>query len=240
MNRLEIHRDSGFPVQRQTLEFMQEAYRSAIEHLSRTYGDRVILYGVERVGNTWTDGAIIFNGELLQFKGGVNDFTDFSLGLIENVESVRYRTGEVLDAFRTRSVTWGHNFDDEPISAYRRIRRAATGWVNCTNVLGVVRTTPRARINERGRGELMGEFGDFSIPNTGDLSQGRVISIRAFRVPGAVRPLFAQVIPISSNHDLPTNVISAIIEVDGWVSFHLTQEAADSGRFVNIRCEYEL
>lgn len=68
---IDFTKNGGFPVTQDTLAFMQEGYNETITALAATYGQYVILSGVEDLGTNYSDGWIIYNGELVKFIGGV-------------------------------------------------------------------------------------------------------------------------------------------------------------------------
>lgn len=78
--------DGGYPFTIESIEFMQNAYKKALEKLSLVAGRNVIIDGVEIDGADVTDGVIIYNGEILPFIGGVHSATVIIYEAIEQVE----------------------------------------------------------------------------------------------------------------------------------------------------------
>ena len=158
MNKLEIQ-GQGFPVTKQTFEFMQQAYTTAIQHLSKMFGDNLILYGCDLVGSNRTAGAVVINGELLPFEASPHNA---KIAIVETVENATYQSGVSLPAYKTRvakcSSTGTVNLAD-----LKRIdqKTAATAWQAVTYLAGY--QTPgtyqlQARVDESGRGLVCGPF----------------------------------------------------------------------------------
>ncbi len=78
--------DGGYPFTIESIEFMQNAYKKALENLSLVAGRNVIIDGVEIDGADVSDGVIIYNGEVLPFVGGVHSATVIIYEAIEQVE----------------------------------------------------------------------------------------------------------------------------------------------------------
>jgi len=163
MNRINIQRPTGFPVQKQTFDFLQDTFGSAIEHLCRAHGDNLILHGATVSGTTISAGAVVIDGEVLPFEqsfiggGGVQNQR---VEIVETSESALYKSGEFLPTYLTRVARIGVN-GTIPFSALRRIQRPRqqTDWVNCTPTDNItVLETIQCRINENGKVELRGKF----------------------------------------------------------------------------------
>ena len=227
MDKLVIQRETGFPVQKRTFDFLQQAYGSAIGHLCRVYGDNIILYGVELVGGSLTAGAVIIDGELLPFEKSPDAP---HIEVVETSEDALYQGGERLPAYITRvarsAATGGVSLAD-----LRRIKPEATEWVNIgatsTNIT-VIRPI-RIRINEQGRVQL-----DGSATITGrDLPQNRF----HFSIPFAFVPRVGKVVS-SAGMPLMGTPFPLVISADGAVRIVYGQE--DIGLSVTLNGEYEL
>lgn len=68
--RIDFSNLGGFPLEQDTLDFMQSSYRSALSAIANLCGNKVILTGVEVFGSTVSDGWIAYNGDLIPFVGG--------------------------------------------------------------------------------------------------------------------------------------------------------------------------
>lgn len=71
MNRFDDTKLAGYPANMRMVAFMNEKSNDGHNLLAEMFGDNVILWGVQHVGSNVTAGAIIYNGELLEFKAGI-------------------------------------------------------------------------------------------------------------------------------------------------------------------------
>lgn len=60
----------GFPLEEDTLDFMQNSYTQALASVAKLCGDKVILWGVAVSGGVVSSGWIAYLGELIPFIGG--------------------------------------------------------------------------------------------------------------------------------------------------------------------------
>jgi len=107
MNKLILTETGGFPLEVETLEFMQDAY-DIFQSLGDIVGDKSIIKGCEVVGVTTADGVIYFNGELLRFKGGQ---TQSTIIIIETKTELPYEDGQVKPVEVDRYATFGAGID---------------------------------------------------------------------------------------------------------------------------------
>ena len=242
MNRIDIQRNAGFPVQKQTFDFLQQAYGSAIEHLCRVYGNNVILYGVELVGGNRTAGAVVINGELLPFEASPNAT---HIAIVETAEHVQFRGGELLPAYITRVARCATN-GAIALAGLRRIRAGQTDWVNCEwehgdegGTLPCGDATPwrviepiQVRINEAGRVQIRGRF-TFGI-------HGPELILR-YLIPERFRPATDKVVALSYADQTTGNTFATpkIITTHGEVLMQLRAIGVQNGQ-APINCEYEL
>jgi hypothetical protein len=70
MNKIDLTQIGGFPLEQDTLKFMQDGYADMFAAIANLVGDKVILSGVQVVGGLVTDGWITYNGEVIPFIGG--------------------------------------------------------------------------------------------------------------------------------------------------------------------------
>lgn len=71
MNKIDYSNLGGFPLEQDTLDFMQLSYKGPLIALAKLCGNKSIVEGVEVVGGNVTPGWIVFNDELILFQGGV-------------------------------------------------------------------------------------------------------------------------------------------------------------------------
>ena len=121
MDRL-ITREGGFPLNCETLEFIQKSYTDSVSSLTRVIGDKVILEGVTVSGGNHTAGSIIYNGEVIPFtQSPTSSPTVF---IVDVIETAVYETDEDTDGNQDIKDTY-----------YRRYARtvALTGDVAVAN-----------------------------------------------------------------------------------------------------------
>ena len=80
----------GFPFDEVTMERLQAQYDEPTEALSAIFGGDRILKGVISSGGNYTDGFIVFRGEILPFVGGP---IDNIFSIIEEVIDLPYNVG---------------------------------------------------------------------------------------------------------------------------------------------------
>ncbi|MCO5230132.1 MAG: hypothetical protein M9958_03150 [Chitinophagales bacterium] len=105
MNRLKLDNVGGFPLDQDTLAFMQEAY-SLFNALGEIVGNLSILKGVEVTGATASDGVVYINGEVLPFKGGA--ITSHVI-IEETVVQLEFEGGELKDVEIRRQAKFGNS-----------------------------------------------------------------------------------------------------------------------------------
>jgi|GEM_PF-2732752 len=101
MNNIEFNKLGGLPVTQHTLGFMQESNASALAALAFFLGDRTILYGVEVVGSQVTNGWVSYNGELVEFEGGL--LLD-NVAVVETKQQRSFQDGISKDVYVTRKM----------------------------------------------------------------------------------------------------------------------------------------
>jgi microcystin-dependent protein len=71
MNRANFQQTGGFPLETDTLDFMQESYTQLQQVTAAICGDSpAIISGCNIMGSTVTEGWVVINRELLPFEGG--------------------------------------------------------------------------------------------------------------------------------------------------------------------------
>lgn len=104
MNKADIQQTGGFPLETDTLNFMQEAY-SFLNNLGHLGGGSVIVSGCLEQGNQVTDGVVFYNGELLEFKGGLKGTL---VRVITESETRTFENGQNKVVYRKRYMTFGN------------------------------------------------------------------------------------------------------------------------------------
>lgn len=104
MKRFKFDQTGGLKFTTDTLTHIQSAY-SIVEGIGRMAGNMAILSGCNETSNSLvSDGIVVINGELLDFKGGVKQNTVI---IIEEKEAIKFQTGEVKDVIIYRYATFG-------------------------------------------------------------------------------------------------------------------------------------
>lgn len=103
MNRADFQQTGGFPLETNTLEFMQAAY-GIFNAFGALAGNNTIISGCETEGANITDGHVYVNGELLPFKGGTQQA---SVVIVETKQEVEFENGEIKEVYADRYATFG-------------------------------------------------------------------------------------------------------------------------------------
>ncbi len=96
----------GFPLEQDTLEFMQQSYRGAFGALAGLCGNKTILVGVELVAGNYSNGWISYNGELIPFVGAVAAPDVVIVETPATVQAV-FEDGTPRDVYFTKLATCG-------------------------------------------------------------------------------------------------------------------------------------
>lgn len=104
--RIDLSNLGGFPLEEDTLDFMQQSYRSAFAAIAQLCGSKTILYGVEVIAGNVTNGWISYNGELIPFIGGAVA-TDVVIIETPAVTQATFEDGSIRDVYFTKIATIG-------------------------------------------------------------------------------------------------------------------------------------
>lgn len=225
MNKLEILKELGFKVKKETFDFIQNAYHEPIKHLCKVYGDNLILWGCDVSGTKRTSGAVVVDGELLPFEESTDGLY---LKISDNVTNTEYQGGEVLPSYHTRVASASLLPTAVSFSSLRRIKASTTDWTNCTALSHITVTQPiQARIGENGKVQLKGAY-----------RRGTdVASSFEFIIPEQFRPSFNRISCMFQNGEARTSV-NLKISTDGLASGGFDTVTQELEYIVN--CEYDL
>jgi hypothetical protein len=102
MNTIDFSHTGGFPLETDTLDFLQKSLAEPIQALAVLGGDNYILSGVIENDGKVADGWMVIDGEVLPFKGGFKQSTiiintipktaDFEDGANRQIYFTRYAT----------------------------------------------------------------------------------------------------------------------------------------------------
>jgi len=104
MNRIDFDQPGGFPLETETLAFMQTTYSLLLNKIGELAGERSIISGCVTTGSTVSDGFIYVNGEILPFVGG---FVQPNVVIIEETETREFEDTELRTVFYKRYATFG-------------------------------------------------------------------------------------------------------------------------------------
>ena len=119
MRTFNYNQTGGFKVTTETLADITPAY-SIVEGVARMAGNKAIISGcVEtNAGAVISDGIVMINGELLEFKGGAKQNTVI---IREIITQKKFENGEMKDVIIDRFATFGFSQDSLPWTDFKRI-----------------------------------------------------------------------------------------------------------------------
>lgn len=116
MNKLEVQQTGGFPLETNTLDFMQNAFR-LLQEFGAMSGANTIISGCVENGNSVSDGVVFYNGEILPFHGG-QKMTN--VRVVEDQESRIFENGESKVVYKNRYMTFGSSGFGISWSSFRK------------------------------------------------------------------------------------------------------------------------
>lgn len=103
MNKIDVQQTGGFPLETDTLDFMQSGW-NILNALGYISGNSVILQGcTEYMGNV-SAGYLFFNGEVFRFDGGA---LGTEIRVVETVEERIFEDGISKPVYKTRKAVFG-------------------------------------------------------------------------------------------------------------------------------------
>lgn len=102
--RIDLTNLGGFPLEQDTLKFMQDSYAAAFGAMAAHFGDKVIVSGVQVSGSNVSDGWISYQGELIPFIGGT---LGAQVVITEEKQSVTFEDGVDREVYITKTATCG-------------------------------------------------------------------------------------------------------------------------------------
>ncbi len=121
MNQINLQQAGGFPLETDTLDFMQTAY-TALQAIAALGGDNYILSGCVTNGNTVGDGYLVINNEVLPFKGGL---LQTNIVVREDKQTRPFENGQLKEVFFTRYASFGTGTNAIPWAALLRLKNLA-------------------------------------------------------------------------------------------------------------------
>lgn len=110
--RIDLTNLGGFPLEQDTLKFMQDSYDAAFQAVANLCGNKTILSGVVVAGGNVSSGWISYNNELLPFIGGA---VGAQVVIAETATQATFEDGTVRDTYFTKTATCG-SVGDFPFS----------------------------------------------------------------------------------------------------------------------------
>jgi hypothetical protein len=104
MDRIDFSNLGGFPLEQDTLDFMQLAYKGGLGAVAKLCGNKTIITGVEVTGSSVSDGWISYNGELILFQGGT---VGAQVVISETPTQVTYEDGNIKEAYFLKTAKCG-------------------------------------------------------------------------------------------------------------------------------------
>lgn len=121
MNNVLLQQAGGFPLETDTLDFMQVAYKS-LQALAAIGAENYVLKGCVKNGVNVGDGFVVINGEVLEFRGGIETAT---IIIREEKAQRPFENGQVKDVFVTRYATFGNGVNEIAWNTIIRIKNLA-------------------------------------------------------------------------------------------------------------------
>lgn len=126
MNNIDFTNLGGFPLEQDTLDFMQLSYGGPLGAIARLCGDKTILTGVVVTGGAVSSGWIAVNGELILFQGGA---LGASVVISSTPTSVTFDDGNIREAYFIKTATCGA-VGDFPFSDLSRVGIVPSGLIS--------------------------------------------------------------------------------------------------------------
>ena len=116
MNLFNFLQIGGYPLETDTLDEMQKAYR-IFNALGALAGDKTIVSGCETTGGNVSDGFVYLNGELFEFVGGVEQST---VRILETTIDKEFENGETKTVLTKRVVSFASGTGAIPWADFKR------------------------------------------------------------------------------------------------------------------------
>ncbi len=118
MNRIHVNQTGGFPLETNTLNFMQKMTVFIGEAVAAMAGDFVIIKGCEQNGNHVNNGIVVVKKEVLPFKGGT---LSENVVIRETSEQRTFESGESKKVYFSRIARFGSGAEMFKWSDFKRI-----------------------------------------------------------------------------------------------------------------------
>lgn len=116
MNNINFNQLGGFPLETNTLDEMQNAYK-LFNALGQIAGNFTFISGGIVTGTSISNGVVYINGEVLEFKGGALAPT---IVIVEEIEKQFFENGEEKPVFHRRYAKCGSGVTTFPFANFKR------------------------------------------------------------------------------------------------------------------------
>lgn len=103
MKHIDFTKTGGFPLEQNTVNFMQDSYGEFFNAMIAQWGctpdKSYIITGCEYNGTTITKGWVVINNEIMPFAGGEGD----SIGIDTQNEAVTFENGQSNEVYKTKT-----------------------------------------------------------------------------------------------------------------------------------------
>ncbi len=142
MHTIDFKKEGGFPLEQNTLDFMQEAQHAIMQALVALCGceasKKYIIYGCHLSNNQVSAGWMIVNNEILYFAGG----TGTAIAPTTDITNVVFENGETHGVYEYKKAVINSN--GTPITQFIRL----------TNIKDLLSGVPVATTDQKGISEL--------------------------------------------------------------------------------------
>lgn len=119
MNRIEIQQTGGFPLESDTLTFLQDAFDS-FNKLGYLAGNNMIIQGCNESNGNVSDGWVFVNGELMPFQGSA---LGYEVRIVTTTEERVFENGESKAVYVRKKAVFG-----SPGIPWSAFQRADSTW----------------------------------------------------------------------------------------------------------------
>jgi len=116
MNKQNFNQLGGFPLETDTLNWLQEAY-SIFNALGEVIGNHAIISGCNKVSNNTSSGVVFIDGEIYKFVGGV---TQANVRILETSTTKEFENGETNPVHSLRYVTFASGAGSIPWANFKK------------------------------------------------------------------------------------------------------------------------
>lgn len=118
MNRIDFSHSGGFPLDTDTLDFLQKSFTDPIKELIKLGGDNYIISGIEDDGAKTTDGWVVIKGDVMPFKG---DLKQNTVVIVNTSQTVDFENQAEHEVYFSRYATFGVSLESIPFASLARM-----------------------------------------------------------------------------------------------------------------------